>query len=290
MANSPKLGLEHKLVVGTNDVSYLPTDATPQGTAVLNGPVFVGLPIAAPIPKAVLNVGPIAPPLLFGAKPPLVTPFSMWVDGLSNQVGIHLHTGIRVQTGMNYVTGQRVTTGLNKTNGINITSSLLKGRPVVEGGHVLSMKKTIPFDIPHPNKKGWRLRHVCLEGPEVAVYCRGTSDGIINLPSFWDGFINKDDITITLTSIGSYQQLFVKEVKWSDKQVIVGNNLNEPINCHYNIIGRRLDDDLTVEYEGESHVDYPGGNEGFSFDWENDNMERLVKEVAREKLEQLDKE
>ena len=84
--------------------------------------------------------------------------------------------------------------------------------------------------------------------------------------------------------------LFVKEVKWSDKQVIVGNNLNEPINCHYNIIGRRLDDDLTVEYEGESHVDYPGGNEGFSFDWENDNMERLVKEVAREKLEQLDKE
>ena len=62
------------------------------------------------------------------------------------------------------------------------------------------------------------------------------------------------------------------------------------INCHYNIIGRRLDDDLTVEYEGESHVDYPGGNEGFSFDWENDNMERLVKEVAREKLELLDKE
>jgi hypothetical protein len=41
------------------------------------------------------------------------------------------------------------------------------------GAHVLSMKKNLPFDMPHPNKKGWRLRHVCIEGPEIAVYCRG---------------------------------------------------------------------------------------------------------------------
>ena len=51
-----------KLVVGTTDVGYLPTDRNPVGTTVLNGPVFVGLPVAAPIYKAVLNVGPPAPP------------------------------------------------------------------------------------------------------------------------------------------------------------------------------------------------------------------------------------
>mgnify|MGYP003132716577 FL=1 len=41
------------------------------------------------------------------------------------------------------------------------------------GGHVLSNKKNLPFDMPHPNKEGWRLRHVCIEGPEIAVYFRG---------------------------------------------------------------------------------------------------------------------
>ena len=105
-----------KLVVGTTDVGYLPTDRNPVGTTVLNGPVFVGLPVAAPIYKAVLNVGPPAPPSLPGLNPPLVTPFSMWVDGLSNQVGVHLHQGTRIQKGMNFVTGRRVTNGSNFTS------------------------------------------------------------------------------------------------------------------------------------------------------------------------------
>ena len=26
----------------------------------------------------------------------------------------------------------------------------------------------------HPTKKGWRLAHTCIEGPEVGVYHRGT--------------------------------------------------------------------------------------------------------------------
>ena len=29
------------------------------------------------------------------------------------------------------------------------------------------------FDIPHPSREGYRLRHICLEGPESAVYFRG---------------------------------------------------------------------------------------------------------------------
>ena len=45
-----------KLVVGTNDVSFVPPDNSPTGTAVLNGPVYVGTPSASPGYEAVLNV------------------------------------------------------------------------------------------------------------------------------------------------------------------------------------------------------------------------------------------
>lgn len=170
----------------------------------------------------------------------------------------------------------------NITAGGNVTSN--------GGAHVLSNKKNLPFDMPHPNKRGWRLRHVCIEGPEIAVYCRGKvpKDGIINLPSFWEGFVNPEDMTINVTPIGHWQELFVKEIRWG-KQVVICNNAGSQINANYHIIGRRLDDDLIVEYEGETYQDYPGGNEGYMFSFENDNMERIVKEVVRERLDQMEK-
>ena len=181
----------------------------------------------------------------------------------------------------------QVNNQLNGNGSVNVGGSVSSD----DGAHVLSNKKDLPFDMPHPNKKGGRLRHVCIEGPEIAVYCRGRvgANGEIDLPSFWKGLVNTEDMTINLTPIGSRQELFVKEVQWGNK-VIVRNNAGGPINADYHIIARRLDDDLIVEYEGESHTDYPGGNEGYSFSWENDNMERLVKEVAREKLEKLEQE
>ena len=45
-----------KLVVGTNDVSYSAPDISPSGSAILNGPVLIGKPSAAPGYEAVLNV------------------------------------------------------------------------------------------------------------------------------------------------------------------------------------------------------------------------------------------
>ena len=154
------------------------------------------------------------------------------------------------------------------------------------GSHVLSNKKNQPFDMPHPNKKGWRLRHVCIEGPEIAVYCRGKvpENGLIELPSFWNGLVNPEDMTISLTPIGSWQELFVKEIKWG-KQVIVRNNAGGPINADYYIVGRRLDDDLIVEYEGKTHEDYPGGNEGYSFNFEHNYVKGLIKKFVDENLD-----
>ena len=172
---------------------------------------------------------------------------------------------------------------INVVNGGDVAA---EGEVTSNGGsHILSNKKNQPFDMPHPNKEGWRLRHVCIEGPEIAVYCRGkvSSDGVINVPSFWEGLVNMNDITISLTPMGIWQELFVKEVVGN--QIIVRNNAGGPINADYYIIGRRLDDDLIVEYEGETHEDYPGGNEGYSFNFEHNYVKGLLKKFVEENLD-----
>ena len=45
-----------KLIVGTNDVSYVAPDTSPTGSAILNGPVLIGNPSAAPGYEGALNV------------------------------------------------------------------------------------------------------------------------------------------------------------------------------------------------------------------------------------------
>lgn len=132
------------------------------------------------------------------------------------------------------------------------------------GAHRLSAKKN--FDIPHPNKPGWRLRHTCLEGPENAVYCRGklTNSNVIELPSYWKGLIDPESITVSLTQIGSSQDLIVEKIEWGSKIIIKSGNASN-INCYYLIHGTRIDgESLIVEYEGSSPADYPGDNNQYS--------------------------
>jgi hypothetical protein len=171
-------------------------------------------------------------------------------------------------------------------NNITVSENVLAVGQVVSnsGAHVLSNKKNLPFDMPHPNKKGWRLRHVCIEGPEIAVYCRGRvqKDGIISLPSFWQGLVDINDMSINLTPIGHWQELYIKEV--IDNKVIVKNNNFNVINADYHIIARRLDDDLIVEYEGENYTDYPNGNEGYAFNYEHTYVENLIKQEIKKNL------
>ena len=214
-----------------------------------------------------------------------------YVSALIEDIGSKIFLGLKNELGIdiNAALAFNLAPQLNKTT--NNAVDHVGATATVNS--LQASKKDKPFDIPHPNKKGWRLRHVCIEGPEIAVYCRGKvdKDGVINLPSFWEGLVNTEDMTINLTPIGSWQELFVKEVQWG-KKVIVRNNAGGPINADYHITARRLDDDLIVEYEGESCNDYPGvdgkGNEGYEFSWENDNMERIVKEVVRERLNQME--
>lgn len=117
-----------------------------------------------------------------------------------------------------------------------------------------------PFDIPHPSKQGYRLRHVSLEGPEIGVYYRGKleNENVITLPDYWDNLIDLESITVNLTPVGFYQELFVEKIEWG-KKVIIKNREGGPIKCHYTIFAERKDmDKLVVEYKGESIKDYPG--------------------------------
>lgn len=116
------------------------------------------------------------------------------------------------------------------------------------------------FDIQHPSKDGYRLRYICLEGPEAEVYTRGklVESSIIQLPEYWKDLVDIETVGVSLTPIGSYQELFVEKIEWGTN-IIVKNNASGPINCSYVVYGQRKDVPRNIsEYEGASAKDYPG--------------------------------
>ena len=112
------------------------------------------------------------------------------------------------------------------------------------------------FDMPHPNQDGYRLRHACIEGPEIAVYCRGRCTGTeIILPSYWKNLVHEDSITVQLTPIGVQQKIIVKE--FDNEKVVLESDIGN-IDCFYMICGERKDvNPLLTEYQGK---DYPDPN------------------------------
>lgn len=125
-----------------------------------------------------------------------------------------------------------------------------------------ALAKAKNFDVPHPTKEGWRLRHTCPEGPTNDVYIRGKLNGknIIELPEYWRGLVNPETITVNLTPMGSYQELYYEMGPWSSS-VKVMNSAGGPINCSYLIHAERVDvEKLIPEYEGTTPQDYPGDN------------------------------
>lgn len=133
------------------------------------------------------------------------------------------------------------------------------------------------FDIPHPTKESHRLRYVCLEGPDADVYIKGklTEGNVIKLPDYWPKLVNPETINVTLTPIGTYQELFVEDIQWGTR-VIVKNNAGGPVKCFYQIMAERIDVEKNIpEYRGLTPMEYPGDNsgstinEGLIFDGEN---------------------
>jgi len=154
---------------------------------------------------------------------------------------------------------------INVVNGgdVNVEGDVIANE-VSAGGITLTSRKD--FDIPHPTKDGWRLRHVCLEGPEAGVYYRGrlTNDTMINLPEYWDGLVDPATITVSLTQIGSSQDLIVDAIQWG-KRIKVRSGTAANIDCYFLVHAERKDGErLIVEYEGTSIDDYPGDNSQYT--------------------------
>ena len=233
------------------------------GLSILNGPVQIGVAPLTPVPKGVLDIGPSVPtscPVALSAVH-IIHP----VKGIkltSTAIGFEIAAPTNTVLGNVTITGDVVVAGTQR-----ITSNL-----TVSGTTFASVQGTINvqgwkgFDIKHPNKKGHRLRHICVEGPEAAVYVRGTlkNSNIIELPEYWKGLIDPESISITLTPIGSYQELYIKNIEWGQK-VTVMNSTSGSIHCFYSIWASRIDGEpLVVEYEGEDPSSYPGSSEQFS--------------------------
>jgi len=246
------------------------------------------------IASASFGPGPTAP----------ISTYSTGIDlayGTKNQFGVHLTDGAHTVLGIelrsevvsNSFTGAHssligeevaITGGIVSVTGaetvaisgvsIEITSAL---GLIINGdswdGYV-KPKLAKAFDIQHPTKPDThRLRYICLEGPEIGIYLRGKLIGsnTIELPEYWnEKFIEPDSITVNLTPYGTYQELFVNEIKGN--KITIKNNSASKINCHYTVFAeRKTKDKLKVEYVGQSPADYPGDNSEYSLaGWDYD--------------------
>ena len=262
-----RLTVGSQTAAGITNPQKLPYEASVfGGLSILNGPVQIGVAPLLPVPKGVLDVGPSVPtsgPVALAAIN--VTHPVKGIQITSTAIGLEINAA-----GLN-----RITAPENFFIGnVNITGGTLRNSPLLSctgsscswTGSTINRQGWKGFDIKHPNKKGHRLRHICVEGPEAAVYVRGTlkNSNIIELPEYWKGLIDPESISITLTPIGSYQELYIKNIEWGQK-VTVMNSTSGSIHCFYSIWASRIDGEpLVVEYEGEDPSSYPGSSEQFS--------------------------
>ena len=255
-----------KLVVGTNDVSYVPPDTSPTGTTVLNGPVYVGKTAASPGYEANLNVASNAAtqqPL--DTQPAYNSTLAIKADGNLTVAGDGKTENALLISGGSSVDTIHVIGDMHVTGSVDCGN---KGRLAARFAVADAIPK--PFDLLHPTKgKGHRLRYACIEGPEAGVYYRGRlkESNVIELPYYWKDLVHSDSITVQLQPIGSNQNLVIQEFN-NEFIVIAEDSTNtdlitdlSTIDCFYHVYGERIDvNPLIVEYEGDSWEDYPDPN------------------------------
>lgn len=251
------------------------TDKLTPGTAVINGPCYIGLTPQVGVARATCMIGP---PI-----PGITAPVSLEVTGMSNFAGITNTSGVindiavtnkfgfisklgaEIQSSMKAIFGLKINNSVQVTNGPKVcsaftTTPLLRadvgrfGICQADSGVFASVAAPFKqFDIPHPTKEGMRLRHTCLEGPEIGVYYRGrlTNSNVIELPEYWRGLVDAETITVHLTPHTFHQELFVKNIEWGCR-INVANNCGGSVDCSYVVYAERKDvDKLEIEYKIE---------------------------------------
>ena len=255
-----------KLIVGTNDVSYSAPDTSPSGSAILNGPVLIGKPSAAPGYQAALNVASNgAPQNSLDTQPAYQSNLAIKADGNLTVAGDGKTANALLISGGSSVDTIHVIGDMHVTGSVDCGN---KGRLAARFGVADAIPK--PFDLVHPTKgEGHRLRYACIEGPEAGVYYRGRlkESNVIQLPYYWKDLVHADSITVQLQPIGSNQNLVIQEFN-NEFIVIAEDSTNtdlitdlSTIDCFYHVYGERIDvNPLIVEYEGNSWEDYPDPN------------------------------
>jgi len=242
-----------QLRVGTGIVPAIKEgDNKINGSAHIEGPAVFGAPLEFPKAYATVMIGPLENDDPDTDKPKIPgepicgkgsnDPYSLCVSG-NAAIFDDLDVSDTIRSGKNIIAQGEVMSRC--------------------GGHLLSAKKN--FDIPHPTKEGWRLRHTCPEGPSNDVYVRGKvlNRTEIELPQYWKKLVDFTTITVSLTPIGAHQDVIVKRI--DEDKVYLQSRSGVPIHCFYHIFGTRMDGErLIPEYEGESPADYPGNNNEYS--------------------------
>jgi hypothetical protein len=289
MADFTIVNVGEKLVVGQLDMSFLTAGAKlVPGSAVINGPCYIGLTPQIGLARATCMIGP---PI-----PGVTLPVSLEVTGISNFAGITNTAGTindmalsnvfgftnkigaEIQAAFKAIFGLKTNAAVQITSGPKVcqsiaTAPLVKADVGIFGILVGPTINTIftliaskkPFDIPHPTKNGWRLRHVCIEGPSADVYVRGklNNSNVIELPEYWRKLVDPETITVNLTPIGTHQELYVDKIEWGTR-ILIKNNCGSGVNCYYTVYGERADTDKNIpEYEG-TYDDYPGDNRQYT--------------------------
>ena len=254
----PDLEVGKRLFVGCGNPTALGVgEEEIRGAVYLEGPVQIGNPAEYSEVEAEVMIATD----INEDSPNNGGPTALWVKGNQFHVGTWTETGLRLHTGDSVQTG-------NKThNGNLITSNLVSctGTGCAWSGSTINVQGWKGFDIEHPSKKGHRLRHICLEGPEGAIFTRGTvkNQTEINLPDYWKDFVDISSISVQLQPIGSHQDVIVKRI--DEEKVYLQSKAGFPINCYYHIFAERTDGEkLIVEYKGDSAGDYPGDNTQYS--------------------------
>lgn len=223
-----------------------------------------------PIPPSAVGVNILSSEITTITTPTLAINANTIELGTYTSVGARNKTGSETQTGAKAETGAKAATGVraeaspaSQNATLNVASEITSPTIVRLEAKIKSKK---PFDIPHPTKQGWRLRYVCLEGPAADVYIRGElrNSNIIELPEYWKELVDEDTISVNLTPIGFYQELYVEGIEWGSN-IVVKNNMGGSINCYYTVYGERKDVARNIpEYEGTIE-DYPGNNDEYVF-------------------------
>lgn len=288
MPQEPVKYIGDKLVVGAIDYSFLPAVPSIPGTAVLNGPCWIGAGGPPAIPVANCMIGPS-----------IASPVSLQILGIANHYGIYNRFAVTSVTGLTTKIGTTLRAALSGTTGVNIKSALNVGsalntfltvtvdttctaatfignittttglNPEMVAVKVLAASKK-SFDIPHPTKQDHRLRHICLEGPSADIFVRGRlkDSNIIKLPDYWKDLVDEESITVELQPIGS-RHYHLNVEKFNNKEIHIKESDDKPIDCFYHVYGERKDTTKNIpEYRGLTPADYPGDNIEYTI---NDN-------------------